>query len=170
MAKKNPIAWLDNYTDTLWYHILFDDDKLRLDKDFILQKREREKPYKAYVDERLLSAAQSMISIPSEMIGINILLHTASSIILIEGQRERVNATLNFINTLPFSCGIDQTTVLTAISLYFLIRNAEYNFESKDNLEKFKYLHNRLDQMNWFIGDDGVKALGILRKGQCFNE
>lgn len=166
MAKKNQgekkaLAWLDQYTDALWFKILFDDDKLKLARDFILHKREKEKPYIDYVNERLLSAAQSMKSFPGEMVGINQLLHTASSIILIEGKRDRIDETLNYIKNSPVFTNIDPTVILTSVSLYFLIRNAEYNLENSDSLKEIKYIHNRLDQMNWLIGDDGIRKLGI---------
>lgn len=175
MAKKdqgeeNALAWLDQYTDSLWFKILFDDDKLKLDKNFILHIREKEKPYMDYVNERLLAAAQSMKSLLGEMAGINQLLHTASSIILIEGERDRIDITLNYIRNSPVFRDIDPTVILTSVSLYFLIRNAEYNLENSDSLKELKYIHNRLDQMNWLIWDSGVEALNILRMEECFHD
>ena len=169
-GEKKALAWLDQYTDSLWFKILFDDDKLKLARDFILHKREKEKPYIDYVNERLLSAAQSMKSLPGEMAGINQLLHTASSIILIEGERDRIDITLNYIRNSPVFRNIDPTVILTSVSLYFLIRNAEYNLENSDSLKELKYIHNRLDQMNWLIWDNGVEALNILRMKECFHD
>lgn len=166
MAKKdqgeeNALAWLDQYTDSLWFKILFDDDKLKLDKDFILHIREKEKPYMDYVNERLLAAAQSMKSFTGEMIGINQLLHTASSIILIEGKRERVDYTLNYFKKkVP---NIDPTVIVTSVALYFLILSAENNLAKTKELKEIEHIHNRLDQMNWFIGDDWMKKLKIVK-------
>lgn len=169
-GEKKALAWLDQYTDSLWFQILFDDDKLKLARDFILRKREKKKPYADYVNERLLAAAQSMKSLPGEMVGIIQLLHTASSIILIEGERDRIDNTLDYINNSPVFRNIDPTVILTSVSLYFLIRNAEYNLENPDSLKEIKYIHNRLDQMNWLIWDKGVEALNILRMEECFHD
>lgn len=169
MAKKdqgeeNALAWLDQYTDSLWFKILFDDDKLKLDKNFILHIREKEKPYMDYINERFLAAAQSMKSFTGEMIGINQLLHTASSIILIEGKRERIDCTLDYIkNKVPFFKDIDPTVIFTSVALYFLILSAENNLAKTKKLKAIEHIHNRLDQMNWFIGDKGMEKLKIVK-------
>lgn len=161
--KKRSTVWKDKYKDSLWFKILFDADKLSLDETFLSHKREKEKPYNDYVNERLLTAAQSMKSSPGEMIGINYLIHTASSIILIEGKRERVDETLCFIKNLPIFKNIDPTVIITSVALYFLILNAENCLKDGDSIDQIKHIHTRLDQMNWFIGDDGLRELGISR-------
>jgi hypothetical protein len=162
--ENDKIRWIAKYENSLWYKILFGVEALNLDNNFILHKREGEKPYKDYVNERLISAAQSMKSLPGEMIGINQLLHTASSIILIEGERERIDKTIENIKNINHFKHIDPTVVLTSISLYFLIVNTEHNPKDCECIDDIYHIHDRLDQMNWFISDCGVKALGFEKR------
>ena len=54
--ENDKIRWIAKYENSLWYKILFGVEALNLDNNFILHKREGEKPYKDYVNERLISA------------------------------------------------------------------------------------------------------------------
>ena len=169
--KKNyQMRWYDQHSSTLWYEILFSKQKLGLEIDFLKHRREKGKSYKDYVNERLLSAAKAMRSIPGEMIAISQLLHTASSVVLLESERNRVDATLDFIKNKQSFKGIDPTVVMTSAALFFLIRNAEHMYANQDeNMESIKHLHTRLDQMNWLLGTVGMKQLDILRLDECYS-
>ena len=157
--------WNEKYNKTLWFKVLFDEEMLGLKTDFLKYKREGGKSYRENINEGLLCAADAMKkTIPGEMVAISQLLHTASSVILLESERKRVDTTLNFLRSKgPFN-EIDPTVVMTSVALYYLILNAEHNYANqKENLEAIKHLHTRLDQMNWFVGTDGMKDLGITR-------
>ena len=168
--KRNyQMRWYDNYSSTLWYEILFGKEMLALEIDFLKHKREGGKSYKDYVSERLLCAAKAMISLPGEMIAIPQLLHTASSVILTESKRNRVDATLDLFRSKEPFREIDPAVVITSAALFFLIRNTEEMFaEQEEDMELIKHIHTRLDQMNWLLGTLGMKELDILRLDECY--
>ena len=164
---KDAKKWYDQYEHTLWFQILFDHKRLGLEKDFLEHKREG-KSYREYVNERLLSAATSMQSIPGELIALTQLLHTASSVVLLESKRDRVDNTLDFIKNEDPLKKMDPTVVVTSVALYFLVRSVEYVYaKEKNNIEMIKHMHNRLDQLNWLVGTDGMKKLNMLNLDQC---
>ena len=165
---KDSKKWHDEYSSTLWFQILFDQKMLGLDKDFLEHEREG-KPYREYVTERLLSAATSMQSTPGELIALTQLLHTASSVVLLESKRDRVDSTLDSIKSiLPFK-KMDSTIIVTSVALYFLVRSVEHIYANdKINMKLMKHMHNRLDQINWLIGTAGMDELNLLTLGQCF--
>jgi len=167
---KDPKKWHDQYNRTLWFQILFDHKRLGLEKDFLEHKREG-KVYREYVTERLLSAAISMQSTPGELIALTQLLHTASCIVLLESKRDSVDATLNFIKSKDPFTKMDPTVVVTSVALYFLVRSVEHVYANdENNIKKIKHMHNRLDQLNWLVGIDGMNKLNLLTLDQCFHD
>jgi len=155
--------WYESSRKDLWFLILFNNDKLKWREDFLEEKRVNKKPYQEHINESLLSAAKSMQSAsPGELVAISQLLHTASSVVLLESERKQVDATLNFIQDIDHFHKIDPSVVLTSIALYYLIRSVEDIYKEDNNKrEMVEHIHTRLDQMNWFIGSDGMRVLGI---------
>ena len=155
--------WYDSDRRALWFLILFAEDRLGWKEDFLEAVRVKNKLYKDFINESLLSAARSMrLSITGELGVISQLLHVASSVVLLESDRGRVDVTLSFIReTDPFQ-EIDPSVVLTSVALYYLICSAEHDFKTDAaNLELIRHIHSRLNQMNWFIGVDAMKKLGF---------
>ena len=160
--NKSTTAWYHQCKTTLWYNILFNSEWLGWDINLLEHTRESGKPYRKYVNERLLAAADAMKAIPGEMIAFTQLLHTASSVVLLESKRERLDATLELIKKQSAFYGIDPTTILTSVTLYFLIHDAENNYSNNQNeLKAIKHLHNRLDQVKWLISEEALKALNM---------
>jgi hypothetical protein len=110
---------------------------------------------------RLVKVGEHMQEPINDFFGINQCLHIASSLVLLESNAERVMQTLPSIaQKYPELAGKDPSTVVTIAALYHLIKTAENNLKKSDKAT-IEYIHRRFDQMNWMIGEDGMRVLGI---------
>jgi hypothetical protein len=156
--------WHVKYKNCLWFTFLFSEDQLGWKEDFLEENRGSEKKYGEHINESILSAAKSMQSTsPGEQIAISQLLHTASSVVLLESHRRQVDSTLKYIQeTDPFR-EMDPSIVLTSTALYYLTLSAEDRYKGDDeNKKMIERVHSRLDQINWFLSNEGMQKLGIL--------
>ncbi|MBI5594247.1 MAG: hypothetical protein HY881_27675 [Deltaproteobacteria bacterium] len=141
-----------------------------------IRDKQKEKQNREYVIQNLFYAAKAMQSFPGETSDFTQLHHTASSLLLLESSRERVYATLDWIEEKILksnnnSKGIQATEVVTIAMLYYLILDAENMCDSdKEQLGLIEDLHRRLDQRNWCIGVDNMKALNIITLDQSYSK
>jgi hypothetical protein len=125
-------------------------------------------PREAYEDDshvevirdRLLSAADAMRGELNEFTGINACIHVASSTILLESDKMELRQTL-FQLADQFR-GIDPTTIVTAASLYHMIKI----LESREDLQasdkkKIQHLRKRFGEIAWLVGAKRAKKLGF---------
>jgi len=134
------------------YEKLFRKD-LNISDDF-LNDRGKE------IQERLERAANEFQRDHANIFAINMCLHAASSVIL--SRPQRLNHTLEgVIKKTPGLEGKDPTTVLTVSALYYLLKWAANENPSSKFRAKLDTLRTGFDTINWLIGTDAMKVLGI---------
>jgi hypothetical protein len=138
----------------LYEQILF--DKLGIPRNYF----ENEEHLKG-VREKLANAAQGMREGLTEFVGLNVCIHVASSFVLLESSRAKLTTTLDEIAELfP---DIDPTTVVTAASLYYILKHLESRGELKPSEKKdIQYMHKRFMDISWLIGTERMKRLGLV--------
>lgn len=132
----------------------------------------------AYLEEhahrirsRLKRAADEFVVDHATMFAINMCLHTASSIVLshpihLGETREKLRKALEGLNDKK-----DPTLVLTVCSLYYLFewdaararkeRSPEAKAKPTAYENELDLLRRGFDEINWLIGTDAMRALGI---------
>ncbi len=96
----------------------------------------------------------------TEFVSVNLYIHVASSVVLLESESAKVRSTLNFVED-HFS-GIDPTTVVTSSSLYYIIKcllsREDLSADERDNLT---HVWERFQEINWLIGSQRMAELGF---------
>ena len=118
------------------------------------------KAHQETILSRLLGAADAMAGRLGEMVGINTCLHVASSIVLLGSDAGKLERTLEELgDKFP---GIDPTVILTAASLYYLLRD-QIAREGLGQAErnKLQYVRQRFQDMHWKIGRECMRQLSI---------
>ena len=121
------------------------------------------------IRDRLKRAAQEFDLDHANIFAINMCLHAASSIIL--SNPDYLKGTLDEVRGMAGLTGKDPTTVLTVSALYYLVKwdaaRAEREKTDADYQDKLDKLRSGFDAINWLIGPDAMRLLGIeTRKKQ----
>ncbi len=115
------------------------------------------------IRERLKHAAQEFDLDHANIFAINMCLHAASSIIL--SNPDYLKGTLDEVRGITGLAGKDPTTVLTVSALYYLVKwdsaRAERENTDADYQEKLNKLRTGFDAINWLLGPDAMRLLGI---------
>ena len=108
----------------------------------------------------LLGAADAMIGRLGDVVGINACFHVASSIVLMGSDAKKLDRTLKEIED-DFE-EIDPTIVITAASLYYLLRDqiARKGLGQAEK-KKLRYVRQRFQDMQWMIGRERMRQLSI---------
>jgi hypothetical protein len=147
------------YTDVLF-------KRLQIPKDFLLDHAKA-------VRDKLRIAAADVRREHDDLFAINQCLHLASSVVL--RNPSHLGETLTSLRAEEGLEDQDPTTIVTVAALYYLIlseadqvasekQNAkveEDRMKASENEIKLKRLRNRFDNINWLIGKDAMRALGI---------
>jgi hypothetical protein len=88
---------------------------------------------------------------------INICVHVASSVVLLESTTQTLRRALRFVEE-AVQTEADPSTVLTACTLYYLIHDAPQPEPVPKELEA---VHRCFDNMEWLIGTRAMGQLGI---------
>jgi hypothetical protein len=114
------------------------------------------------IRERLERAADEFQRDHANIFAINMCLHAASSVIL--SKPNTLNHTLeNVIKQTPGLQGRDPTTVLTVSALYYLLQWAASGSTDDKFNAKLQKLRAGFDAINWLIGEDAMKVLGLTK-------
>jgi hypothetical protein len=87
---------------------------------------------------------------------INVCVHVASSVVLLESSTQDLKQAMTFVETRLRD--VDASTVLTACTLYYIIHDAP---PATDFPEGLQSVHKYLDHMQWLIGTTAMQKLGI---------
>ena len=134
------------------YEKLFTND-LDISDDFLNDRAEE-------IQGRLERAADEFQRDHANIFAINMCLHAASSVIL--SRPQKLNHTLEkIIKKTPGLEAKDPTTVLTVSALYYLLKWAAKQNPNSKFTAKLATLRTGFDAINWLIGTDAMKVLGI---------
>lgn len=133
--------------------ILFDD--LGIPADYF-----DDEAHQKVIRNSLLGAADAMIGRLGDVVGINACVHVASSIVLMGSDPQKLAAALKEIeDDFP---EIDPTIVVTAASLYYLLRDQiARKGLGQAKKKKLRYVRQRFQDMQWMIGPDRMRQLSI---------
>jgi hypothetical protein len=133
---------------------------LRVSEDFLEENRD-------VIRARLRHAAEEFERDHGNIFAINMCLHAASSVIL--SHPDYLGETLKVVRETEGLRDKDPTTVVTVSGLYQLLRwdaaRAASETTEADYEAKLKKLRSGFDKINWLIGPDAMRVLGI-RKGK----
>ena len=129
----------------LYEAILFDD--LRFTPEFFKEREET-------INEKLSHAGTDLAREHGDIFAINQCLHLAISLIMVK--TANLNAALDRVRRDQAFVGKDPTTVVT-IAMLFKILQTEPGASSEER----NRIRQRFEEMNWLIGTEGMKALGI---------
>jgi len=135
----------------LYEEVLF--ERLRIPRGIY----EDEEHLKA-IHEKLITAAGAMRAGLTEFVSLNVCIHIASSAVLLGSKPIQLKSTLDELgNDFP---RIDPTTVVTAASLYYMIKT----LRSQDDLAEsertsLEYLRKRFEEIGWLVGAERMRKL-----------
>ena len=134
--------------------LLFED--LGIPKDFLSDQQKAEK-----IRKKLLAAGQVERSGVGDLYAIEVCLHIASSIVLLESNAKNLDATLRQIKTREKDyADANPEAVVTSAALCYLLTEANTGATS-DERDALDYLLKRLDSIHWGIGEKAMETLGI---------
>jgi hypothetical protein len=119
------------------------------------------KEHKKDIHKKFIFAGREMQKGKPDAFTINQCLHIASSVLLLGGSPEELDKLSNAIHNHGDFSHNDPTTVATITTLYYLIKTDENHDMEKEERDAIKHIHKRFDEINWLIGVEGMKALGI---------
>jgi hypothetical protein len=115
------------------------------------------------IRDRLKRAAEEFDRDHASIFAINMCLHAASSIIL--SNPDHLRRTLEEVRLIAGLEGRDPTTVLTVSTLFYLVQRdaarAARDKTDPDYQGELKKLRSGFDAINWMIGPDAMRILGI---------
>jgi hypothetical protein len=89
---------------------------------------------------------------------INICVHIASSVVLLESKATLLNTAL--VSVAEEFPNVDSSTVLTACTLYYIMHDSAEAAKTNGELET---IHRHFDAMDWLIGQEAMRRLNIER-------
>lgn len=124
------------------------------------------------IKTRLLDAGAAMIDskrqlvkkhlfVTTDVAAINQCLHLASTVLLLGATSNKVQECLKDIKKKGEFSNQDPTTVITSAVLYSLLKRIKRTRISSEEETQLAQIHQRFDELQWMITDDGMKALGI---------
>ena len=137
----------------LYEHILF--EELGISRRFFKSKNRLK-----VIRKKLAAAASAMRGELGEQYGMNTCLHTASAAVFEGRNQDRFTRTLSQVEErFP---GIDPQMVVTAASLYYLIKSVgARNDLSRDEDASVRHLRRRFKEICWFVGAARARELGF---------
>lgn len=156
--------------------ILF--QQLEIAPDFLKHVADEEpgtgkKTNRDIINKRLSEAAKAMKGPEGEMFGIQLFLHTATSVVLLQTtEPAKLERTLTEINADPCFEEIDPSVIVTSAALYYLIDEYDRDItakqiegdsqESKERRQELKLIQHarkRFNEMNWMMNDNAMQCL-----------
>lgn len=168
--RKEKDGWVEG---ALGYNLLFNKDEFGLEKGFVIGERNTTR-------KRLLEAYQEMKGAPNgsadeeaglpptEMFGLHECFNLASSILLMGAKADVLKRKLPTLHQ-GIQClkNMNSMTIASAVILYHLVTDQIWLAKGGGGaadptaLQAFEYIHRRFDALNWMVGQDAMKALGI---------
>ena len=100
--------------------------------------------------------------------GINQCIHLATSIVLLGVKENELKDIRLAISNEKKYTNTDATTIITIATLFYLLNDYAGNLieewkenKIKDGQKILKFIRERLDNVNWMIGYENMKTLGI---------
>lgn len=127
-------------------------EKLKLSDDLLSS-------YDKVIREKIRGAAADLLRETSDIFAINQCLHLASSIVL--RNTAELDKALDAIRSLGLPGNTDPATIVTIITLYHVLEREAARSPDADARERVDRIRDRFRVMNWMIGPESMKVLGI---------
>jgi hypothetical protein len=141
-------------TVPLYEQILF--QHLKVPREFLREHAQ-------VIRDKLRCAAGDLTRENGDLFAINQCLHLASSVVL--RNADHLGETLAAVREHAGLKELDPTTVVTVATLCYLLQAEIYAAPPPEDRERLQRLWRRFDAINWLVGTDAMRVLGIETGG-----